>query len=141
MEELGSQIDDMFASGSIKGKVKTTPILKSLDALKSKVGKIDIDPARSQVIDGVKNVIKQFGDDLTPNKARALRQAMDKIVYSTKGVIADEALSVKNLARKEAADEIRKQFAAISPDLAKLNKEFNFWSSLDDVLTETAKRT
>ncbi len=141
MDELGSQIDDMFASGAIKWKVKTWPIIKSLEQLKTKVGKVDIDPARSQVIDWVKNVIKQFWDDLTPQKARALRQAMDKIVYSTKGVIADEALSVKNLARKEAADEIRKQFSAISPDLAKLNKEFNFWSSLDDILTETARRT
>ena len=141
MDELGSQIDDMFASGVIKWKVKTWPIIKSLEQLKTKVGKVDIDPARSKVINGVKDVIKKFWDDLTPQKARALRQAMDKIVYSTKWVIADEALSVKNLARKEAADEIRKQFAAISPDLAKLNKEFNFWSSLDDVLTETAKRT
>lgn len=141
MDELGSQIDKMFSSGAVKWKIKTAPIIKSLDALKSKVWKVDIDPARSKVIDWVKDVIKQFWDDLSPEKARTLRQAMDKIVYSTKGVIADEALSVKNLARKSAADEIRKQFSAISPDLAKLNKEFNFWSSLDDILTETARRT
>jgi hypothetical protein len=50
-------------------------------------------------------------------------------------------LSLKNNIKKGLADNIRKQLAEQNPDLAKLNKEFKFYKTLDDVLIETISRT
>jgi len=141
IEIVGQQIDDLFAKWEVKGKTQISPILSKLDTMKEKVAGVDLDPQKTKIINDFKSMLSKFWDDLDPNKARAVRQSLDRMVYNTKGIIADEALSVKNSIRKNIADEIRNQFAKQNPNLATINKEFSFWSSLDDILTETAKRT
>jgi len=93
------------------------------------------------------NVIKWLDDMLTPfqesiwwKEARQFKQILDDIVYSTKGGIGSEDLTYKNSLVKWMANSLRWELSKAAPDLAKLNKEFSIYKSLEDVVDATMTR-
>ena len=74
--------------------------------------------------------------------ARSARQILDKAigrVSKTFGMTGQESAQVA--AQKSAANAIRSQLAEDYPDIGKLNKEFSFWSNVQQVVGDTVKRT
>lgn len=129
----------------LQGSEKTKPILDFMDNLKVSQnhiveGKV-INPEAVQNIDEVKQLISQYGDSISRDGLQKLKKNFDTQTYGTKG--AFPTYREKDLLnyKKIASDEIRGILAESNPDLAKLNRQYNFWSNLNDVATETSKRT
>lgn len=74
------------------------------------------------------------------NSARKARQILDKMVKNrTFGVTGAESDAL--MASKEAANAIRSQLAKEHPEIGIINKEFNFWKNVQDVVGHTIQRT
>jgi len=85
------------------------------------------------------NLEKQFGDKLPPKKQLEIRQKYDAVF--DKGITRDKITKFQDDLQLTLADELRAELSKNNPDLAKLNKEFSFYKSLDNVLWETIERT
>jgi len=141
--KYGKEIEEFIDSGKLTGTVSKKELLGVLDEIKKEwlIDDIVIDDSIVNAVDKFTEVINKFDDKIDAAKARELRQMFDKAVYNTKGIVSEEALSLKNNIKKWLWDNIRKQLSEQNPDLDKLNKEFSFYKTLDDVLTETLDRT
>ncbi len=141
-EKAGEAIGDY---GAIQGTSKIQPFLDNLEKLKTDSnfivdGKV-MNPEAVKNIDAVKDLIGQHGD-VIPNAAlMKIRKGFDQETYAQKG--AFPTYSEKSLLefKKIASDDIRETLAQKDPDLAKLNKQFNFWSNFNKVAEGTAERT
>jgi len=136
------EIEDFVASWKLTGTVKRDDLLNVLDDIRKEwqVWDVIIDESIVSATDKFADIISSFGKEIPAEKARIIRQMFDKAVYNTKWIISEESLSLKNNIKKWLWDNIRKQLAEQNPDLAKINKEFNFYNKLDEVLTETLNR-
>ena len=141
-DEFGKQIEDFVKSGELQWTVKRDDLLEVLDNIRKEwqVWDVIIDESIVNATDKFSDIISGFWKEIPAEKARIIRQMFDKAVYNTKWIISEEALSLKNNIKKGLGDEIRKQLAEQNPKLDELNKEFNFYSKLDEVLTETINR-
>jgi len=140
--KFGKEIEDFVKSWKLKGTVKRDDLLNILDDIRKEwqVWDVIIDESIVNATDKFADIITWFWKEIPAEKARVIRQMFDKAVYNTKWIVSEEALSLKNNIKKWLWDNIRKQLADQNPDLAKINKEFNFYSKLDEVLTETLNR-
>lgn len=116
-------------------------------------GMVEIDvvfePRAVKQLDGLQRIVSDLGDTATVDQLVNVRRAWDKVVDQAGGFAhrAGGAVGVplkdqsEAWAKREATTAIRKLLATEVPELAVLNKEFAFWKSLDDVLTQTVQRT
>jgi len=94
-------------------------------------------------------IAEGIGDTATVEQLVAIRRAWDKIVSQAGGHQhrADGAIGVpladqsEAAIKREGATAIRELLDAEVPELAAINKEYSFWKSLNDVLTQTIRRT
>lgn len=128
-------LDNVFVSKSL-----LTDVLDEA-AKATKVWPAVINRSEFNIIKWLKWAINQLPDTIGWREARTLKQILDKIVYSTKGSIVTEEMSYKNILTNNIANTIRKELSQQNPDLAKLNKEFSFYKTLEDILTESIERT
>lgn len=109
----------------------------------------EFEPRAIRQLEGLQSVIEGLGPDARADQLIAVRRAWDKIVdqaggfaHRAGGAIGQPLADASEAsAKREATTAIRKQLDAAVPELSALNKEFAFWKSLDDVLTQTMKRT
>lgn len=107
------------------------------------------EPRAIRQLDGLQSVIADLGPSPRVDQLIAVRRAWDKVVEQAGGFShrASGAIGVplkdqsEAWAKREAGSAIRKLLAEEVPELTALNKEFAFWKSLEDVLTQTMKRT
>lgn len=145
-----------------KDAFRTTQQLPIADAMKRGLtgrardlgnGMVAIDvvfePRAINQLTGLQGIIRELGDNATVEQLVAIRRAWDKVVDQAGGFahrapgavgqpLSDQA---EAWAKREATGAIRKALASELPDLATLNREFAFWKSLEDVLTQTTQRT
>lgn len=143
MEKAGEAFDEL---GKLEGSVETARVLKPLvelkDSMLTKVGD-------SMVLIGQKNKLKfnalkrmisdveELGDEVPAETLRVLRKSLDSTIKDFSPSAKDAAAE---LADKTLANSIRKELAKDFPDFAKINKEYTFFKSLDDILEATATR-
>lgn len=137
-----SQIKEFVDSWKLTWTVKRDDLLNVLDNIRKEwqVWDVIVDESIVKATDNFADIISWFWKEIQADKARIIRQIFDDAVYNTKWVVSEEALSLKNRIKKDLADNIRKQLAENNPELAKINKEFNFYNTVDEVLTETLNR-
>jgi len=101
------------------------------------------DPQAVQHIEGFQNIIKQIGEKDAPYESvRQLRQIWDKSIADAKGFYGKTVTEGSILdAKKAAANSLRSELAKEFPDLAKVNREYSFWSKTQKVLEDTLERT
>lgn len=108
-----------------------------------------IDARPIEQLQQLQQTLGQLGDDATVGQIVAIRRVWDDVVSraggfqhrSSRAFGVPLAEQTEAWAKREATSAIRKVLAESQPDLAALNKEFAFWSSLREVLTATQKRT
>lgn len=73
---------------------------------------------------------------------RSFRQILDNIIKDAKGGFGLTGSENATLAAEKAgANSIRNELSQQYPNIAKLNKEFNFWKNVEKVVGDTVKRT
>lgn len=90
----------------------------------------------------MKELINQFGDDISFGTIRKVRQILDEAVTAGNkafGRTLDESSAIN--AKREAANAIRSEIAKEYPNVAIVNAEYTFWKNVDDILEETIQRT
>ncbi len=108
-----------------------------------------LDARPIQQIEKLQKTLRELGDDARVDQLVAVRRAWDKVVAQTGGYAhrAGGAIGIplreqtEAWAKREATGAIRQLLKTEVPELAAINKEFAFWKDIDDVLTQTLKRT
>lgn len=150
----GRQIDAVLTNAKNAGQmVKVQPIIDTLDQAKSKfispdTGKI-LDPRVVRQLDSLQAVVSDLGPDATVADLVAVRRVWDQVVSHVGGFQhrAPGAIGMplkeqtEAWAKRKGANAIRELLAKQVPDLDEVNKAYRFWKSLDDILTQTVKRT
>jgi hypothetical protein len=139
-ELAGQSIDD---AGKLAGKTNTSELINFLQSQKQQFmagGKV-VNREGIQSIDEVTQLIAQYGDDVGNETLRDIRKIFDAEFFQGKKNIAKSAAETSTLNfKKQAADKIRGILGEKFPDVAKLNKEYTFWTNLEDVLGKTVAR-
>src|SRR6267142_4075698 len=101
-----------------------TTIFQDLEALKGKYvvkGQV-ANPTAVQAIEGVQEVVKQFGADIEPTSLRQLKHIFDEPVAARGGYAGGDLTTAYTLkAQKAAGNSIRKIMHQASPDVAALD--------------------
>src|SRR5206468_2363476 len=109
---------------------------KDLTVLDGKlVKKIILDPEAYWRLGQLQNIVAEHGEDVSFKSLRKLRQVWDTAVAQGNGY-AGKSLTEGGLldAKKEGASAIREELDKASPDIKKLNGEYNFWRNVDRVI-------
>src|SRR6267142_5289303 len=120
-----------------------TTIFQDLEALKGKYvvkGQV-ANPTAVQAIEGVQEVVKQFGADIEPTSLRQLKHIFDEPVAARGGYAGGDLTTAYTLkAQKAAGNSIRKIMHQASPDVAALDKEISFWLNVQRVTSQSGLR-
>lgn len=151
VEKYGEQIHEFYKALPENTKVKTDGILKAIDAAKRK---LFVKGEGAYMVPEVnKALFKKYQDlqieimsmarngNAPIEGVRALRQALDKNIAkttSTFGITGEESIITE--ARKGVSNILRGELAKQFPDVAVINKEFTFWSRVQQVLGDTIER-
>jgi hypothetical protein len=143
-EQAGQKVDQAYMALGPDERVPTQPILdhfeQSKQAFMSAEGKV-LDQAAIDRVDALKQVVAQFGPDVSPGDIVKLRRLWDKQIAAAHGFYGKTVAEGSALdAKREAADAIRSELAQQYPDLDKINKEFSFWANVRKVIGETVTR-
>lgn len=109
----------------------------------------EFEPRAIRQLDTLQDTLREMGPEIRAEQLIGIRRAWDKVVDQAGGFAhrAGGAIGVpladqsEAFAKKAATTAIREQLNASVPELTALNKEFSFWKGLDDVVTQTLRRT
>lgn len=138
-EKAGQAIEDF---GKLEGETETYKILDALEQEKAQYvagGRI-VDPVAYGKLGEVQKIIENYGDTIDNETLRGVRRIFDKEINKAKGFTTPPSEGSLLDAKKLASDRIRGLLAEGNPELAKINKEYTFWSNLEKVIGETNKR-
>jgi hypothetical protein len=136
----GPKIDEFFKALPEGTKQATKPVLDRLASLKNKYvveGKI-INPQAVNAIESAQQTIAQFGDSMSADSMRKVRQIFDEHYSVSKGL--DDISNYTKKAQRAGADAIREELAKSHPELDKLNKLYSFWEKVKTVADATVQR-
>lgn len=154
-QTAGAAVDDAIQLYGSR-QADTKPVLAALESAKDAfrtygpAGRVvEIEPRAIRQLDGLQKVVTELGPTPPVEKLLAVRRAWDSVVDQAGGYAhrAGGAIGMplKDMseakAKRDGATAIRQLLDAAVPELSAVNKEFSFWKSLDDVLTQTMKRT
>lgn len=132
------------SSGTLPAKVQGAgdQVISDLENIKQTYmpeGKV-AQPQAVSAIQGVQDLVKQYGSDIDPNTLRRLRQIFEE-VPAQKGAYAGADLSTNYTlnAQQAAADSIRGILNS-NPDIGALNKEISFWLDVQRVTRDSGLR-
>lgn len=139
-EIAGQAIEDF---GKLTGESKTSSIIDALEKEKAQytAGGVVVNADAVGQLTKVQDIIRQYGDTIDNETLRGVRRIFDTEVKKSKGFAVPPSEGSLIEAKKIAADNIRGILAETNPDLAKLNKEYNFWANLEQVVRDTNQRT
>jgi hypothetical protein len=118
-------------------------ILSDLEGMKNRYvvdGQV-ANPEAVNAISGVQDIVKQYGNDVSPQSLRKLKQIFDEPVAGAGGYTGTDLATHYSLNAKEAAaNSIRNILHQASPDAAALDKEISFWLNVKRVTGATNLR-
>jgi hypothetical protein len=154
-EAAGTQIDDAVAQYGER-PANTEPIIRALETAKSAFrtrgtngALVEYEPRSIRQLERLQQVLVDLGPDPSVGQVIAIRRAWDRVVDQAGGFAhrAGGAIGIplkdqsEAWAKREATAAIRRVLGSEVPELSALNKEFTFWKSLEDILTQTLQRT
>lgn len=130
--------------GALKGETNIKPILDELEELKTSErhiinGKV-MNPMAVQHIDEVKELIAQHGDVVPLEVLNDIKKSFSDVTYGAKGSFPNLAEGSLLKYKKFASDALRESLAKENPDFAILNKQYNFWTNFEKVVSSTNTR-
>lgn len=143
LRAAGTAIDDF---GKLEGSTDVSKVLGVLDEAKGEfvVDGVAVNKRAVGFIDEVKQILNSVADEtgkIGREQLRAVRRIWDDEVRQAGGFAGKSLSEGSEVSVKEtASNAIRNLLADEIPDLAKLNKEYNFWASLNKVAKESSGR-
>lgn len=156
-EQSATQVDDIGRQigKAIKGEIgqstrPTSPILDALEKAKGKLTTQKLDGAGELIVTDkpqwealsrLQDVVREYGDEMSVQQMNALKKIYAKVTSRSGGYNerAGEILNTAPEAAKAFAAILRKEENGVEA-LSKLNKEFGFWKSLNNVTKATVER-
>jgi hypothetical protein len=107
------------------------------------------EPRAIHQINGLQKVLTDLGPDVRVDQLVAVRRTWDKVVadaggfsHRAPGAVGQPLKDISEAAiKRDATTAIRELLNREVPELTALNREFSFWKNLDDVVSQTLKRT
>ena len=156
-EQSATQADDLGRAigRAIKGPIgqqarPTSPIIAALEKAKGKLTTMKLDGSGELIVTDkpqwealskLQEVVGEYGDEMSVAQMNALKKIYAKVTTRSGGYNekAGEILNTAPEAAKTFAAILRTEENGIEA-LAKLNKEFGFWKSLNNVTRATVDR-
>ena len=156
-EQATTQVDDLGRQigQTIRGPVgrqtrATAPIVDALEKAKGKLtttkvggtGELIVtDKPQWEALSHLQDVVREYGDELSVEQMNALKKIYARVTSRSGGYNekAGELLNTAPEAAKSFAAILRTEENGVEA-LAKLNKEFGFWKSLQNVTRATVDR-
>lgn len=124
-------------------KMPVSETMSALDRFKERfvVGGKVANPEAVRAIENVQGVVSQWGNDISPQELRRVKQIFDESVAAAGGYTGTD-LSVKYKANAErlAANRIRSLLHEVSPEAKNIDANVKFWLDLKRVASATAER-
>lgn len=142
--DLNPQLDTAYGATPAAKTVGSGPkIVQDLENLKGKYivnGQV-AQPQAVKAIEGIQDIVRQQGADISPDSLRKLKSIFDDPVAQRGGYAGADLTSAYALkAQKAAANSIRELMGKANPDVAELNKEISFWLNVQKVTRESGLR-
>lgn len=146
-EIAGEAVGEAIERVPSKLKIQTKPILEALEKMKSEYqtvtsrGKTIVnEPNAVRAIDQVKDIVTRYGKSASFQDLLQLRRQWDKVIQKSRGFLQDDLANFATAAKRTATNSIRQEFAKAAPDVAKVNREFSFWSDVEKLADATLQR-
>ena len=139
-------LEEGYKSLGAEAKVAVGPILDNISANQNKLLINGILPPENKALNTQLDKIGQTIIDIAKtDKAplsaiRQYRQTLDKSIADSKKGFSTVSSNAKREAQRISGNVIRKELAKQQPSLARLNSEFSFWKSMNDLLETTAPK-
>jgi hypothetical protein len=152
LDEVGPQIDAAIHDPVRQQLYKAIPQAKQLaiqpvvDALEKykQEGTVDgvmVDPDLVERATQLQDIVQEFGPDISYESLNRVRRIWDAKVVRAGGYVGKSLADGSMMdAMREGANAIRSELAKDRPDIAKLNKEYSFWSNVQQVAGDTLQR-
>lgn len=150
--QAGEAVDEALKNIDGATKIKIAPILEDIEKAKQKFivtgeqgRQFVADDIAVKQLDNISKKLQDFAgqaEDVSFSSLQALKTTLDNAITEGKkdfGRIL--AGSTELSSQRQLANAIRNELASDFPELAKVNKEYNFWRGIGDVLEETVQRT
>lgn len=118
-------------------------VMAQLESLKQSYmpGGINAQPQAVKAIEGVQDIIQQYGPNISPTNLRRLRQIFEDPVARAGGFQGADLSTNYTLAAQENASNAIRGILNKNPNIGELNKEISFWLDVRRVTSESALRT
>lgn len=160
VQAFGRAIDDAWSALPPGTSVELDPVLNTIEnsaknslTITDSTGReIPMTEAGARGLDSLDFLKQTLRDVSVPNpqtgnlevpveKLRKLRQTWDEVAAQAKVYTgANLADAATGKIHSMTADAIRSEFAKDYPDIAELNKEYNFWKNVEQVVNDTVLR-
>lgn len=97
------------------------------------------DPDRVGAIQKLQDTLMEYGDKISVESRVKLRRNWDRIVNDAKGFVTED-VGNKGWAAREGRSVLRENLKADVPNLDKLNADYSFWQSLEDIAHASNER-
>ena len=158
VEDVGGQLEETYSRLPPDTKIDIAPVIKRLEDAKDRFittgaggQRVVVDAAGYKAADQLQQTIISLAQDphklitnsdVSVNSLREARQILDKSIAKTgKSFALGAKDSAVLAAQKSGANAIRNELAQEFPQIAKINKEYNFWKNVETVVGNTVQRT
>jgi hypothetical protein len=147
LQKAGDALEEAYNKLPPGTRVNVKPVFDDLQKIKQQyvikgTNQIGDDVAYKAVENMQRKLLEISNESVSVESIRSFRQILDKATNRTgKSFALTDSDTVVAEARKATANAIRKELAAEFPEIAKINKEFNFWSNVQKVVGDTILRT
>lgn len=95
-----------------------------------------------EMINRVGDLILEFGGQIDYKSLRKVRQIIDEMTYGAGKVFGKTVSESREIgAQTLLVDAIRDELSKASPEIAKINSEYSFWKTLNEIINTTIERT
>lgn len=155
LKKTGDAFDEVLSTIDGGKEFKVAPLKETLDNIKSnafvkdRTGKIKIGVSGKPIainnnviknIDELQGVLDEFGDNISFDSMRSIKQILDKEVSQSGGFLKTLKEGAELDIKKNLSNSIRNILAKESPDLAKLNAEYTLWKRTQDLMKSNIER-
>lgn len=102
-------------------------------------GAVVNDKSRVKAISQIQDTLMEYGDSISVESMVKLRRNLDQVVEAGKGFTTAKP-KLKAWAAREGRTAIREELSKAVPNLDKVNAEYSFWQTLEDVTHASNQR-